>query len=451
MLNIKNFLTLHANKKQHNEQNEENISNTEIPFNLSYRAHLLEFLDRSTIHGIYDIYKVESILLKLFIGVCFLSSAGYCTYQVATTITNYLSYNVLTTHQVFTSVPAEFPVVAFCNQVRKTLKKKLIILIEMYAKYYLKNMFDMMVAFNKTYKYENDGTIKKINYKTPIEYTEALKSYIISNIIKDYLKEPEELYYLNFYLNQMLIGCRFQDQTCKGEDFMQTYDYYYGLCYRFNMGRYMNGSVKPVLSSGRPGWRYGLILDLFSGSARFQEKYIANRGFRILVFNRSNPYPIAQDIGVDVATGMSTNIAINREFTYHLPAPYSNCLPTDINKINWGQNEVLNFMFEHFVNGNYYSSGSILGNWSWEWQISYDQNLCIKFCFQKYLFETCDCYDVTLPKANRLIPTYTIKACSNGTQMKCLKAAENKFYNNASLVSDCYEKCPLECDKVIFF
>ena len=86
---------------------------------LSFRAHLLEFLDRSTIHGIYDIYKVESIFLKLIIGLCFLLSAGYCTYQVVNTILKYLTWDVLTTNQVFTSVPAEFPVVAFCNMVRQ--------------------------------------------------------------------------------------------------------------------------------------------------------------------------------------------------------------------------------------------------------------------------------------------------------------------------------------------
>ena len=309
-------------------------------------------------------------------------------------------------------------------------------------------MFDLEVALNSTRPYENDGTIEKKNYETPLEYTEALSFYIRSNVIKDYLNKPEELYYLSFFLNQMLISCRYQDEICHAKDFMQTYDYQYGLCYRFNMGRYMNGSGKPILSSGRPGWRHGLTLDLFAGSARAQEKYIANRGFRILVFNRSNPYPIAQDIGVDVATGQSTNIAINREFTNHLPEPYSNCLPTEINEIDWTKNEALSFMFENFVNGSYYSSGAVLGNWSWEWRVSYDQNLCIKLCFQKYLFETCQCYDVTLPKADRLVSTYAAKACSNGVQVKCLKVAEIKFYNNASLVGDCYEKCPLECNKV---
>ena len=82
-----------------------------------YRAHFLKFLDRLTIHGVYDIYDVESWVLKIFMLICFLASAIYCFYQIVNSILIYLQYNVSTNSQVYISVPTEFPVVAFCNLV----------------------------------------------------------------------------------------------------------------------------------------------------------------------------------------------------------------------------------------------------------------------------------------------------------------------------------------------
>ena len=78
----------------------------------------------------------------------------------------------------------------------------------------------------------------------------------------------------------------------------------------------------------------------------------------------------------------------------------------------------------------------------------YDQTTCVKLCFQKYLFETCSCYDITLPKANYLDAYYASMACSNVAQFKCLNQAKLDFYNNESLVGDCFGKCPMECSKV---
>ena len=78
----------------------------------------------------------------------------------------------------------------------------------------------------------------------------------------------------------------------------------------------------------------------------------------------------------------------------------------------------------------------------------YEQFNCVQLCFQKYLFETCSCYDITLPKANHLYEYYASKACKNVTQFKCLNQVKLDFYFNESLVGECYNKCPMECSKV---
>jgi hypothetical protein len=200
------------------------------------------------------------------------------------------------------------------------------------------------------------------------------------------------LYNNAFLLSQLLLSCRFQKQECNLNHFMFYYDFYYGICHRFNFGRTLRGNVTNIRSSGKVGWRYGLQLELYAGHARVQEKFVANRGFRILIFNRTNVYPIGEDFGVNVPTGQETNIGIKRTFSNHLAAPYSNCFPTDISQIDWSQNEVLQFMHDNFVVGQYYWSTHIYvpaGNWTWNWTVSYTQSICIKMCFQMNLFKTC--------------------------------------------------------------
>jgi hypothetical protein len=173
---------------------------------------------------------------------------------------------------------------------------------------------------------------------------------------------------------------------------MFHYDFAYGLCNRFNMGKTLNGTSVPIRSSGQVGFKYGLQLELYAGSAQVQEKFAMTRGFRVLIFNRTNVYPIGQDMSVDVPKGQATNIGIRRIFTNHLPYPYSNCLPSDVSQIKWTQNEVLYFMYENFVSGQYYNTGNFweeAGNWTWDWTVSYSQSICVKLCFQRHLYLTC--------------------------------------------------------------
>jgi hypothetical protein len=239
----------------------------------------------------------------------------------------------------------------------------------------------------------NDGTIDQFNTNfTAKDYATTLDDYIRFNLIKNSLKNLKELYNNQFYINQMLLSCSYHNQICSIDDFMPHFDYYYGLCWRFNMGKSVKGKDIPVQTSGQVGWKHGLQLELYKGNEKIQERFSMSRGFRLFIFNRSNQYPVGLDIGVDVATGRATSIGIKRSFLTQLPAPYSNCLPTDINQIDWSQNEVLQFMYDNFIRGQYYSSEGFwtyAGNWTWNWTVSYSQSICVKLCFQKYLFQTC--------------------------------------------------------------
>ena len=85
-----------------------------------YSVYLHKFIDRLTIHGVYDIYEVDSWFLKMLLIICFLASASYCFYQIVNSVLIYLQFNVVTNSQAYISVPTEFPVVAFCNLVIKS-------------------------------------------------------------------------------------------------------------------------------------------------------------------------------------------------------------------------------------------------------------------------------------------------------------------------------------------
>jgi hypothetical protein len=107
----------------------------------------------------------------------------------------------------------------------------------------------------------------------------------------------------------------------------------------------------------------------------------------VLVFNASDPYQIAEDSGISISTSMETNVIIKRSFLTHMDYPYGECLEQDVNKINWNKNDVLQFMKSDFIDGNFYDNG----NWTWNWTLTYSRYVCVKLCFQKYLFDTCKC------------------------------------------------------------
>lgn len=166
--------------------------------------------------------------------------------------------------------------------------------------------------------------------------------------------------------------------------------------------------------------------------------------------------------GVNIATGEETNIAISATYTYHLPAPYGNCLPTDVTQIDFTANSVLSFMNQYFVQGNNYT-------------IAYTQLLCLKMCLQQYVYTTCGnlkrknalskfpfinvcqkyssniktgCFDITLPQSQSLVNLYISNACATEAQLTCMNTAEDEFYANANLGGACYNYCPTECAEV---
>jgi hypothetical protein len=167
-------------------------------------------------------------------------------------------------------------------------------------------------------RYINDGTVNMSSYKIPALYLYDANDYFRAQLIRGELNDTYHVEELTFDITQMLISCRFRDEPCSADDFMEYFDYYYGFCYRFNQGRNYSGHETDIISVDIASEMYGLQLELYAGYAGSQEAYIMNRGFRILVFNKSQVYQSAKDEGIDVSTGVATNIAVERVFSYTL-------------------------------------------------------------------------------------------------------------------------------------
>jgi hypothetical protein len=380
----------------------------------------------STVHrmgSIYSLKKPAHIPLKIVLGLLFMGSISYCMYQIVSTTITFASYETITATSTFYEAPPEFPTVSYCMQ----------------------NPYDSNYAYEAIHNFTDDGTVNVQNYTRTADYLADITTYYLSNLLRVYINNPYQLgSNFGYLIDQSLISCRFQNKPCGTQDFMLWFDLAYGNCYRFNAGRDINGTEQAVRVSGQTGWKYGLSIELYASNADLQEEYIANRGFRIVVLNRTNPVTMIQDFGLNVPCGQETNIAIKRSLINRLPAPYSNCFPSDITKINWNQNDVLQFMYSQFVKDNYYDNGV----WQWNFTISYTQYLCLIMCYQMNLFKTCGCLDITLPKSRSLLEYYSNYSCTAFSQIECMTNFETGFYNDSSKLGVCYEKCPNECSEI---
>lgn len=309
----------------------------------SWTLYVDRVFEETTLHGLPNAYRADNLLLRLIFIALFLASTGYCVYQMTITVLSYIQYDIITTTRTYYESPTNFPVVSYCNL----------------------NMFDYNYASEIIEPIVRDGTIKSKNYKSTIEYVEALNDYYRFNLLKKFLNRTDDLGIVyGFQERQTLISCRFQGEACSYDQMVVVFDYSYGNCIRFNQGLNSTGHVKEILNTGQSGKKFGLQLELYTGNPGLQEKYVVNHGFRVSVFNQSNPYHIHEDSGVDVATGVETNIAISRRFIIHLASPYGDCLDNDVSKIDWNQNDVLNFMYNHFILGNYLNNGYFVWNWT---------------------------------------------------------------------------------------
>ena len=118
--------------------------------------------------------------------------------------------------------------------------------------------------------------------------------------------------YYSHTIDEMLVNCRFNNIPCTQNDFESYYSLSGGNCYKFNSGKFFNGSsYSPLKRVSTPGRRNALTLELYSGQPDIYYDLIRSTG--IVVFIQNSSYsPITNAEGVFLANGFETDILIRQ-------------------------------------------------------------------------------------------------------------------------------------------
>ena len=393
----------HNLKEEANELVEEEIKIIEL---------VMDRIGDSKTHGLSNIVKAKSNILRVIWVVAFLVSVGYCVYECVIALIVYFQYPVVPTASPIYEAPSTFPSVDVCNVIP----------------------FDAVDAASNIALIASTFSISGSNYANSKDYANGFSSLIKANLAKQAIKGTFDSFGAGYNLPDMLMSCFYEANTCNQSNFYQYQDFNYNNCFSFNMGQVNNAggtsgttptTTSPILNANFPGAAKGFQLEMYTGSPDNQ-MYSVNNGLRVVVHNQSIvAFPL--DDGLDIPTGMQTDLIVKRTFYYHLNAPYSNCL-TD--PVDYTQNSILQVMLSN------YSVGTVV----------YKQSYCLKVCLQQYIINNCGCYDMSFPSS--ITNDNILRGCYEPADLTCIDNAYLLYINNDQDVY-CYTQCPLECTEII--
>lgn len=389
-----------------NGSNENENKQTENEFSKSeYISLILKTLVDSKTHGISNILKANNRIIRVIWIMCFLASASYCTYELVIAILTYLKFDVISSSITIYEAPTLFPAVDFCNLIP-------------YKAYSVEREITNILS-----KYNAFPT----NFSNSKNYTDTTSDLIRSNLAKLAINKSFNLFKNGYKLENMLISCYYERKSCALKDFYYFNDYNYGNCFSFNLGKTneagnSNISNKEILPANFPGADDGLQLELYVGNI-YNQQYSYKSGIRLNVHNQSI-LSFPKDEGINVPTGLQTDIVIKRTIISHLSSPYSNCLK---DPVDYTQNVILKTMLNNFT-----SATSV-----------YKQSYCLKVCLQQYIINYCGCYDYSFPILN----TTNLRGCFELNEIDCIRSTYLKYIKN-NQDNYCYAMCPIECNEI---
>ena len=397
----------HETHEKINKQNNEiNKKPDFIEDELKIFEIVLETIGDSKTHGVSNIIKAKSYILKFIWLVCLLASAGYCMYELVMAVMAYLQYGVILSTTPIYEAPTVFPAVDICNQVP----------------------FDSVVTSAYVTNITNQYNLTLSSFANVKDYTDSVSSLVQAELAKKSMAGSFNSFESGYNLDDMLISCFYEGTRCNTSSFYYYNDITYGNCFSFNLGKINNagyGSTttqNSLLKSSFPGADNGLQLELYVGSPHNQQLSYGT-GIRVTIHNQSIiTYP--KNNGITVPTGMQSDIQVSRTFISHLNQPFSNCL-TD--PVDYTQNSILQTL------KNNYSIGTNV----------YEQSFCLKVCLQQYIINQCGCYDLTFPMA---MPG-NLRACYEQIDLTCITNSYLTYLNN-NQDTFCYAQCPLECNEI---
>ena len=242
----------------------------------------------STVHAIPNILRAQDVLLKIIWSISFILSLSAGCFAVMKSLCSFYDHEVVTTTRVLSQIPSDFPQITIYNN-------------------------NNMVSLTKT-SLENNLT----NSENLTSYD---KIQILAIQIYDLSNEYKKL--MGLKLNDLISFCLFNNIPCNYEnDFVWFYDFFYGNCFKYNSGEKLSENQLKIKQTDRIGKQNGLQLYINSNpNSSVSEN---STGIRINIHN-SSIYPSHFE-GIDILSGLETNIAIKRLFISQKEQPYSDCI-----------------------------------------------------------------------------------------------------------------------------
>ena len=139
------------------------------------------------------------------------------------------------------------------------------------------------------------------------------------------------------------------------------------------------------------------------------------------MINNQTSKPVFTD-GYEIATGIMTNINVNRLYTYRLEYPFNDCM-NNLDAIDSFDSD----LYRAIINSN----------------VTYKRIDCFYLCYQKQIIETCNCHLQAFAKLNSKIP------CLSVGDITCAFQVWNTFLKDSN--KKCSSMiCPTECNSVTY-
>lgn len=384
-----------------------------------------KWMDMSTAHALPRIFKIEvTIPIKIFWTIVMLFCWAWAFYFIIIALIKFFSYPTNSNSANLSEMPTNFPAIDVCNVNPYDGNSAIFATVtETQASDDTPDSSDGSSYDGSSY--DDDSSDRSVYWRAAstasTTYTNITSQNNLALIALENRAQNNASFNLAQYgynITSMLLSCRFKGVTCSASDFTMYHNFYHGNCYRFN-----GDNGKGVLQSNKPGWRYGLQLELYTGD---NGVYNTINGFRILIHNNSDTIVFPEDSGVPVAPGEMTELAISRLNTTILPAPYNDCID-DFTKSEYQYLVQQSTTIQQMKNVLKLSS--------------YDQNICNKLCLQKYIYDTCKCTSFALPA---YFTNQTGLGCNSQNETNCVPKAELEFYSGTGLTSckaQCFDSC----------
>jgi hypothetical protein len=352
---------------------------------------IVEHLSSINLYGFPKIFKAENLALKILWILCFIVSASFCMVMLVSLSQYYYSFPIILKTNLVQEIPAKFPMVSLCNMKRLNLTKS----------------FDFLISSGTIYPLQS-FLVDPSNLGVL-----GARYYLMYQMKKNF--SFTELKNMGFLLEEMLISCQFNYNTCDKSDFTYFYSSYYGNCYSFNSGRFENGSNSTLKKSILAGKPYGLTIELFIGNPEIDTMLDSDDGIYISIDNQTS-VPFTKDNILTAEAGGSTDFIIERNFIKNLEKPYGICVP---------ETNVANYKYMNYIINT-------LG-------VSYTHNYCFKICLQDLIIQSCNCSSIFLPTYNIFVSNYCDVFDDVICQLNTLSSHDTSY---------CHTECPLECDSI---